>query len=166
MSTDIKDDTNTPSQEPSQSDRLYSTATPIRFAPRGARSKITDGNLIMLDPRPVQQWQLDNTESRVEEVASLANETDRRLNNMQDQALATEVLRDEVKTLRIEMEGVKISDEKRVVGRRAPSKGMKLFYSMLKIALVYVVSVIVEYIYHSYYPDFFEIVNAAGTPYF
>jgi hypothetical protein len=166
MSIDKKDENNTPSQELTQSERLYSTATPIRFAPRGARTNITDGNLIMLDPRPVQQWQLDNTESRVEEVASLANETDRRLNTMQDQALVTEVLRDEVKTLRIEMEDVRISGEKRVVSHRVPSKGMKLFYTIIKITLIYILSVIIEYIYHSYYPDFFELVDAAITSYF
>jgi t-SNARE complex subunit (syntaxin) len=120
----------------------------------------------MLDPRPVQQWQLNNTESRVEEVASLANETDRRLNTMQDQALATEVLRDEVKTLRIDMEDVRISGEKRVVSRRVPSKGMKLFYTIIKITLIYIISVIIEYIYHSYYPDFFELVDAAIVSYF
>ncbi|SPJ92838.1 uncharacterized protein FTOL_13803 [Fusarium torulosum] len=166
MSIDSKNETNTPGQEPPQSERLYSTATPIRFAPRGARTNITDGNLIMLDPRPVQQWQLDNTESRVEEVASLANETDRRLNTMQDQALATEVLRDEVKTLRIEMEDVRISGEKRVVSRRVPSNGMKLFYTIIKITLIYIISVVIEYIYHSYYPDFFEFVDAAIASYF
>ncbi|CAJ0538829.1 Ff.00g067480.m01.CDS01 [Fusarium sp. VM40] len=166
MSIDNKDETNTPVQEPPQSERLYSTATPIRFAPRGARANITDGNLIMLDPRPVQQWQLDNTETRVEEVASLANETDRRLNTMQGQALATEILRDEVKILRIEMEDVRISGEKRVVSRRAASKVMKLFYAIIKIALIYIISVIIEYIYHSYYPDFFELVDAAMASYF
>jgi hypothetical protein len=166
MSIDNKDETNTPSQEPPRPERLYSTATPIRFAPRGARNNLTDRNLIMLDPRPVQQWQLNNTESRVEEVASLANETDRRLNTMQDQALATEVLRDEVKTLRIDMEDVRISGEKRVVSRRVPSKGMKLFYTIIKITIIYIISVIIEYIYHSYYPDFFELVDAAIVPYF
>jgi hypothetical protein len=80
---------------------------------------------------------------------------------MQDQALATEILRDEVKILRIDMEDVWISGEKRVVSRRAPSKGMKLFYAIIRIALIYIVSATIEYIYHSYYPGFFELVDAA-----
>lgn len=56
---------NTPNKEPSPNERLYTTATPIRFAPRG-----TGGNVVMLDPRNVQQWQLDAYEARLDETAS------------------------------------------------------------------------------------------------
>ncbi|KAM6538054.1 hypothetical protein FALCPG4_003937 [Fusarium falciforme] len=62
---DTTPQTNTPNKESSPNERLYTTATPIRFAPRG-----TGGNVVMLDPRNVQQWQLDAYEARLDETAS------------------------------------------------------------------------------------------------
>jgi menaquinone-dependent protoporphyrinogen IX oxidase len=63
--SDTTPQTNTPNKESSPNERLYTTATPIRFAPRG-----TGGNVVMLDPRNVQQWQLDAYEARLDETAS------------------------------------------------------------------------------------------------
>lgn len=63
--SDTTSQTNTPNKESSPNERLYTTATPIRFAPRG-----TGGNVVMLDPRNVQQWQLDAYEARLDETAS------------------------------------------------------------------------------------------------
>lgn len=71
--SDTTPQTNTPNKESSPSERLYTTATPIRFAPRGP-----GGNVVMLDPRNVQQWQLDAYEARLDETASqVANYKDR-----------------------------------------------------------------------------------------
>ncbi|KAI8719868.1 hypothetical protein NCS52_00769100 [Fusarium sp. LHS14.1] len=71
--SDTSRQTNTPNKESSPNERLYTTATPIRFAPRGP-----GGNVVMLDPRNVQQWQLDACEARLDEAASqMANYKDR-----------------------------------------------------------------------------------------
>ncbi|RSL45940.1 hypothetical protein CEP54_014073 [Fusarium duplospermum] len=53
---------NTPNRESSSKENLYTTATPIRFA-----SRSTGGDVLMLDPRNVQQWQLDAYEARLDE---------------------------------------------------------------------------------------------------
>ncbi|KAF5659810.1 hypothetical protein FHETE_9264 [Fusarium heterosporum] len=166
MSTHNKDEANTPNQKISSSERLYTTATPIRFAPRGTQHEGADGNIIMLDPRPVQQWQLDRTESRIEEVASIANETDRRLNAMQEPALAAEILRDEVKALRIEMEDVRIAGSRKGQSRYTPSKSTMLFRIIAKLALVCVLGRTVGYIYHNYNSDFLELIDVDYSAYF
>lgn len=51
--------TNTPNKESSPNERLYTSATPIRFAPR-----------VTLDRHNVQQWQLDAYEARLDETVS------------------------------------------------------------------------------------------------
>ncbi|KAF4991272.1 hypothetical protein FGRMN_7932 [Fusarium graminum] len=166
MSIHNKGETKTPNQELSSSERLYTTATPIRFAPRGTGHDGTDGNIIMLDPRPVQQWQLDRTESRIGEVASIANETDRRLNAMQEPALAAEVLRDEVKALRIEMEDVRIATNRYAQSRYTPSKSTTFFRIIAKLALVCVLGWTVEYIYDNCNPDFLGLIDIDYSSYF
>ncbi|KAL2675721.1 hypothetical protein Neosp_011912 [[Neocosmospora] mangrovei] len=71
--SDTTSQTNAPNKESSSKERLYTTATPIRFAPRGP-----GGNVVMLDPRSVQQWQLDAYEARLDEtVSQIANYKDR-----------------------------------------------------------------------------------------
>ncbi|KAF4958128.1 hypothetical protein FGADI_2636 [Fusarium gaditjirri] len=57
---------------------IYNSNTPIRFAPRGTKSSITD-DIIMLDPRNVQQWQLDAASARVE---GTTNRLEARLDNV------------------------------------------------------------------------------------
>ncbi|KAM0352304.1 hypothetical protein ACHAPU_001968 [Fusarium lateritium] len=166
MSTHNKNETKAPNQELSSSERLYTTATPIRFAPHGTRHDAADGNIFMLDPRPVQQWQLDRTESRINKVASIAKETDRRLSAMQEPALAAEILRDEVKALRIEMEDVRIAGNRNVQSRCAPSKSNGFFRTIAKLALVCVLGWIVEYIYHNHNPDFLELIDVDYSSYF
>ncbi|RSL80917.1 hypothetical protein CEP52_017302 [Fusarium oligoseptatum] len=54
--------TNTPNRESSSKESLYTGATPIRFA-----SRSTGGDVLILDPRNVQQWQLDAYQARLDE---------------------------------------------------------------------------------------------------
>ncbi|RSL89976.1 hypothetical protein CDV31_015776 [Fusarium ambrosium] len=54
--------TNTSNRHSSSKESLYTGATPIRFA-----SRSTGGDVLMLDPRNVQQWQLDAYQARLDE---------------------------------------------------------------------------------------------------
>lgn len=63
--SDNTPEANAPYKESSLDDRFYNVAKPIRFAPR-----VKGGNVVILDPRNVQQWQLDAYEARLDETAS------------------------------------------------------------------------------------------------
>ncbi|KAM0425605.1 hypothetical protein ACHAPT_009136 [Fusarium lateritium] len=76
--------TNTPDGQPSPSERLYTTATPIRFAPRSAYSNMPDGgSVMMLDPRNVQQRQLDACAARRDETTSQMAKYKRRVEEVE-----------------------------------------------------------------------------------
>ncbi|KAM5352859.1 hypothetical protein ACJ41O_005581 [Fusarium nematophilum] len=78
----------------------YTTATPIRFAPRGTR----DSNIIMLDPRTVQQWQLDATDARLDDTASQMAAYKTRIDGLEALLEDTATKADELEGLRGELE--------------------------------------------------------------
>ncbi|KAF4977654.1 hypothetical protein FZEAL_5844 [Fusarium zealandicum] len=104
-----KPTTTTPRNEFSPTHQLYTTATPIRFAPRSTRDTIADHNLVVLDPRNVQQWQLDVCEARLSETASSIAKYEGRVRELEAQMDsakdlgAHEKLNDELKALREEL---------------------------------------------------------------
>ncbi|KAF5020645.1 hypothetical protein F66182_7322 [Fusarium sp. NRRL 66182] len=94
---------NTPGSSPSS--QLYATATPIRFAPRNASTNTTNGNLMMLDPRNVQQWQLDATEAR---FSHAVEQHSQRLRGLEHQNGA---LREELDDLYDKMDRLEVSQK-------------------------------------------------------
>ncbi|ENH67455.1 hypothetical protein FOC1_g10010730 [Fusarium oxysporum f. sp. cubense race 1] len=86
----------TPATSPSET--LYNTENRIRFAPRGTKSSITD-DIVVLNPRNVQQWQLDAASARAE---GTTNKLEARLDKATAENLA---LDSEAALLRYEMDG-------------------------------------------------------------
>ncbi|KAF7562248.1 hypothetical protein G7046_g1891 [Stylonectria norvegica] len=59
------------SKKKSQQQQLFNTTSPICFAPRSDRNgTVASGEVVVLDPRLVQQWQLDASETRLETCVS------------------------------------------------------------------------------------------------
>jgi hypothetical protein len=83
----------------SPSETLYNNKNPIRFAPRGTQNSINDG-IVVLDPRPVQQWQLDAASARAE---GTANNLETRLDSTTTAQLE---LNSEIALLRYEVDGM------------------------------------------------------------
>ncbi|KAJ4311631.1 hypothetical protein N0V84_010345 [Fusarium piperis] len=107
---------NTPNRESSPNRRLYTAATPIRFAPHGL-----DDNVVILDPRNVQQWQLDACEARLDETASQMAKYKERVqeleflagNSADTEAEDQAALRDELEMLREELGKMIISQQQK-----------------------------------------------------
>ncbi|KAF4950069.1 hypothetical protein FSARC_13303 [Fusarium sarcochroum] len=128
MSSDQNQEATPPNnRDSSPAERLYTTATPIRFAPRGTRNTIIDSNVVMLDPRNVQQWQLDATEARIAETATNISDCKRRIDVMEEaQVLSSEILHEEFELLRDDMDDLKLARQKKAQGGCFPWKSLAL----------------------------------------
>ncbi|KAM0553967.1 hypothetical protein ACHAPJ_007039 [Fusarium lateritium] len=124
-------------RDSSAAERLYTTATSIRFAPRNTRNTIIDSNVVMLDPRNVQQWQLDATEARIDDATTTFDDFKRRLDHMEDRVSLNSLLHDEVEDLRDDVGDLKLARQKTSKGGCFPWKTMVLIIGVVGFVVVY-----------------------------
>ncbi|KAH7255265.1 uncharacterized protein BKA55DRAFT_311941 [Fusarium redolens] len=115
----------------SPSETLYNNKNPIRFAPRGTQNSINDG-IVVLDPRPVQQWQLDAASARAE---GTANNLETRLDSTTTAQLE---LNSEIALLRYEVDGM-FDLQKKDLEKARRFRNRALFFCVLSGCLWFLV---------------------------
>ncbi|KAJ4265364.1 hypothetical protein NW762_004652 [Fusarium torreyae] len=136
MSSDQNQEaTPTNNRDSAPTERLYITATPIRFTPRGTRNTISDSNVVMLDPRNVQQWQLDATEARIDEATTTIDDFKRRLDHLEDRVSFNSLLHDEAEDLRDDLDDLKLARQKTSKGGCSPWKTVVLVLVFVGVAV-------------------------------
>ncbi|KAF4985806.1 hypothetical protein FDECE_16301 [Fusarium decemcellulare] len=156
--TDTTLKANTPAQkEASPSEALYTTATPIRFAHRGTRKTTIDSNVMVLDPRTVQQWQLDATEARLEEATNNLQNYKARVEELEVESAtksdSQNLILEELETLRDELDSLVIAQQDAEKGGWFP---WKEFFLLFVLAGLGVVLGVFGNVYHK---DFYEILD-------
>ncbi|KAF4446447.1 hypothetical protein FALBO_17073 [Fusarium albosuccineum] len=152
--TDTTTKANTPAQkEASPSEALYTTATPIRFAHRGTRKTTIDSNVMVLDPRTVQQWQLDATEARLEEATNNLQNYKARVEELEVESAtksdSQNLILEELETLRDELDSLVIAQQDAKKGGWLPWKTLFLLFVMAGLCVF-------GNVYHK---DFYEVLD-------